>query len=113
MRVVILDPPLHEIFVEFTAVSRVLHEQVPHFFLKVIRLSSLHKKTFFPWRSTWATPAAQYDSKSDQKTSYLMFGGKCKKEMNAGGKFWKMSRMGVVTHLQTARVVTVTPVAKS
>ena len=58
-------------------------------------------------------PAAQYDSKSAQKTSYLMFGGKCKKEMNAGGKFWKMSRMGVVTHPQTARVVIVTPVAKS
>ena len=42
-----------------------------------------------------------------------MFGGKCKNEMNAGGKFWKMSKMRVVTHPQTARAVTVTPVAKS
>ena len=47
MRVVILDPPLHEIFVEFAVVSRVLHEEVPHFILKVIRLSSLHEKNYF------------------------------------------------------------------
>ena len=42
-----------------------------------------------------------------------MFGGKCENEMNARGKLWKMSRMGVVTQPQTARAVTVTPVAKS
>ena len=47
MRVVILDPPLGYFFGEFVVVSRVLHEEVPHFFLKAIRLTSLHGKNYF------------------------------------------------------------------
>ena len=59
------------------------------------------------------TLVTHYMSESLQKTPLLMFGEKCKRVENARGKSWKMYTMGVVTHHQTVRVVTVTLVAKS
>ena len=41
------ESPLYEYFEQFVVVSKVLHEEVPHFFLKAIRLSSLHEKINF------------------------------------------------------------------
>ena len=114
MRVVILDPSLHYLFDEFDIVSRVLHEEMPHCILKTIRLSSLHDKNYFssggPNRGH---PGVQYGDKSQKTTPYLKCGEKCKNEMNARGKLWKMSGMDVVTCFQAARVVSRTYVARS
>ena len=44
---VILDPPLGQNFEEFVVASEVLNQEMPHFGLKAIRLSSLRVKNYF------------------------------------------------------------------